>query len=325
MRDMRIRSYQGLHPSFHQPLRPFLRQRFAIALAPLAAVLGAAAPPGASAPPARLPTAADIVAAAPSGAWAPIPAEDLLIVDLDNRQRVVIALAPGFAPVHVANIRRLARSGWFAGTTINRVQDNYVTQWGDATEKKPLPVGLVADPPAEYERALPGLDFRPMPFRDAYAERSGHASGWPVASDGRRAWLTHCYGMVGVGRNLSPDTGTGAELYAVIGHGPRHLDRNIALVGRVLSGMEALSALPRGTEMLGFYKEGIARPAIVAARLAADLPAAERPAFELMRSDSASFADWMAARANRKDDFFVRPAGALDICNALPPVREVRG
>ena len=96
-----------------------------------------------------------------------------------------------------------------------------------------------------------------------------------------------------------------------------------ALVGRVLAGMEALSALPRGSEALGFYKAGAPRPAIRSARLAADLPAAERPGFEVMRSDAPSFAQWLAARASRTEDFFLRPAGALDICNALPPVRAV--
>lgn len=298
------------HGVMNRPLRT--------ALLPLLPILLAA-----STPPPKPLSSADIVARAPAGDWAAVPPDDLLVIDLDNRQRVVIALAPAFAPVHVANIRLLAKSGWFAGTTINRVQDNYVTQWGDATEKKPLPRGLVGSTPAEYERPLAGLGFRAMRYRDAYATRAGHAGGWPVASSGKLGWLTHCYGMVGVGRGLAPDTGTGAELYAVIGHGPRHLDRNIALVGRVLSGMEALSALPRGTEALGFYKEGTARPAIVAARLASDIAPAERPAFELMRSDSESFAAWLQVRANRKDDFFIRPAGAIDICNALPPVRAV--
>lgn len=278
----------------------------------------------AAAPPPRSPAPAEIVAAAPDAAWAAVPAEDLLVIDFDTQQRVVIALAPVFAPVHVANIRRLARAGWFDGITVNRVQDNYVTQWGDATERKVLPPAVVASPPAEYARPAAGLDVRAMPYRDAYAPRVGHAGGWAVAEEGRTAWLPHCYGMVGAGRNLAPDTGTGAELYAVIGHGPRHLDRNIAVVGRVLSGMEALSALPRGTEALGFYKAGAARPAIVSARLAADMPAADRPAFEIMRGDAPSFAAWLHARANRLDDFYIRPAAALDLCNALPPVRAAK-
>ena len=284
--------------------------RTALLSLPLLAV--AASPP---------PTASEIVAQAPAAAWAAVPAADLLVIDLDSGQRVVIALAPAFAPVHVANIRALARAGWFDGITINRVQDNYVTQWGDATEKKVLPPGIVANPPAEYERPLKGLDFRAMPYRDAYAAQAGHAGGWPAASDGMFVWLPHCYGMIGVGRNMPPDTGTGAELYAVIGHGPRHLDRNITSVGRVLAGMDALTALPRGSEVMGFYKEGAARPAIRSARIAADMPAGERPAFEIMQSGTPEFSRWVEARANRRDDFFIRPAGAVDICNVLPPVR----
>ncbi|WP_340317805.1 peptidylprolyl isomerase [Rhizorhabdus argentea] len=289
--------------------------RAALLLSPLLTI--GAAPP-------RAPTPSEIVAQAPAAAWAAVPAEDLLVLDLDSGQRVVIALAPAFAPVHIANIKALTRAGWFNGITINRVQDNYVTQWGDVTEKKAMPAGIVTNPPAEYERPSAGLAFRPMGYRDAYAVQTGHAGGWTAASDGRLAWLTHCYGMVGVGRNLAPDTGTGAELYAVIGHGPRHLDRNIALVGRALSGMDALAALPRGTEALGVYRAGVARPAIKAARLAADMPAADRPSYEVMRSDGPSFGQWLAARANRKDDFFIRPAGAIDICNAMPPARAVK-
>ena len=59
--------------------------------------------------------------------------------------------------------------------------------------------------------------------------------------------------MVGVGRDLDVRSGSGAELYVVIGHAPRHLDRNVALVGRVVKGMELLSGLPRGGAEMGFY------------------------------------------------------------------------
>jgi peptidylprolyl isomerase len=266
-------------------------------------------------------TPGEIIAAAPADAWQAVAPEDLLVIDLAGGQRAVVALAQDFAPVHIANIRLLARAGWFDGTSINRVQDNYVTQWGDATEKKVLPASITASPPPEYDRESAGLSFRPLGYRDAYAPEVGHAGIWPVARDGDRSWLVHCYGMVGVGRGLAPDTGTGAELYAVIGHAPRHLDRNIAVVGRVLGGMEALTALPRGTEALGFYKPDAPHPAIVKVRIASDMPPADRPAYQVMRSDAAPFAAWINARANRRDDFFVRPAGAVDICNAMPPVR----
>lgn len=263
----------------------------------------------------------EVVAAAPAGAWRTIAADELLIIDLDTGQRVTLALAPMFAPVHVANIRALAHQGWFDGTSINRVQDNYVTQWGDATEKKALPPGITARPPAEYDRDGRQMAFRPLGYRDAYAAETGHVDGWPVARADGRMWLVHCYGMVGVGRGLAPDTGTGTELYAVIGHAPRHLDRNIALVGRVLAGMEALTALPRGTEQLGFYTDGAPRPTIVRARFASDLPKDQQPSWQVMRTDTPTFAAWVNARANRNDAFFVRPTGSVDVCNATPPVR----
>jgi peptidylprolyl isomerase len=46
-------------------------------------------------------------------------------------------LAPDFAPVHVANIRALAKGGWWNGAAIYRVQDNYVAQWGNNESDKP--------------------------------------------------------------------------------------------------------------------------------------------------------------------------------------------
>ena len=135
-------------------------------------------------------------------------------------------------------------------------------------------------------------------------------------------WPVHCYGMVGVGRNLSPDTGSGAELYTVIGHAPRHLDRNIALVGRVIEGIEHLSSLPRGTGALGFYETPEERTKIVSVRLGSEVPAL--PAYEYLSTETATFARYADARANRRDPFFIKPAGGADICNIPVPVRRVR-
>ena len=267
------------------------------------------------------PTPGAILAGAQPGEWVAPALDDLLVMDLKGRRRVVIALAPGFAPVHVANIRALARAHWYDELWIERVQDNYVVQWGDPAGQKPLPPGVVALPPAEYERPASGVALTPLPYRDTFAERVGFADGMPVAAEGGQAWLAHCYGMVGVGRNNTPDTGHGGELYAVIGQAPRALDRNIALVGRVLVGMDTLAALPRGTEAMGFYKTEAERLPIASARLASDLPPAERPDVRILDARGPTFAAWAKARANRQDAFFVRPAGAVDLCNALPPVK----
>jgi len=284
------------------------------------AVFGLALTGAASAAPAPV-TPGSVLAAAPDSDWAAVDPGDLLVIDLAGGGRVVIELADAFAPVHVGNIRTLAWAGWYDGLAIERVQDNYVVQWGDPDGKKPLPSTVKTPAPAEYDRPAEGLPFTPLPYSDSYASAVGISGALPVGEGGGRAWPIHCYGMVGVGRDLNPDTGTGAELYAVIGTPPRALDRNIAVVGRVLVGMDVLAALPRGTADMGFYAGPAQRTKILSVRIASTLPPLEQPRILVLRETSASYRAWIQAKANRQDAFFVRPAGALDVCNALPPVK----
>jgi len=117
---------------------PPMRRLAALALIPLIAAAPAAKPK----------TPSEIVAAAPRADWREISAEDLAVFELQGGKKVVMQLAPSFAPVHVANIRALARGGWWNGATIYRVQDNYVVQWGNNESEKPFPAGVVAKPPA---------------------------------------------------------------------------------------------------------------------------------------------------------------------------------
>jgi len=262
----------------------------------------------------------EIVAAAPATDWRPVAPENLLVFELQGGHRIVMELAADFAPAHVANIRALARAHWFDGTPISRVQDNYVVQWAGAAAAKPLPPGVTLQPPSEYERSAKGVAFRSLRNRDAYARETGMVGGWPAARENGRMWLTHCYGMVGAGRDMPPVTGSGAELYAVIGHSPRHLDRNLAIVGRIVQGMEFLAALPRGGGGMGSYDPN-EYVKITTARLASDLPPAAQPIVEVLDSNSGAYARWVESRANRPEAFFVHSANAIDICNAQVPVR----
>ena len=276
-----------------------------------------------AAPAKKLLTPTDIVAGSPASAWRAIDADDLMVIDLAKGGRVVVQLAPAFAPVHVANIKALARANYWNGATIYRVQDNYVAQWGLNESDKPWPEGVTPKPPEEYTRVLKGISIKPLGYADPYAPSAGFADGWPVAYSAKGGWanLAHCYGTVGVGRDLSPDTGTGGELYAIIGQPTRHMDRNIAVVGRVIEGIDKLSSLPRGTEALGFYKDKAQYVPIASIRLASELPANERPSYEYMDTASAAFAQYLHIRANRHDDFYIRPAGGVDLCNVQVPVR----
>ena len=273
----------------------------------------------------------EIVAAAPALDWVDIAASDLLVMDLASGKRVVIQLMPPpFSQGWVGNIRKLAAARFWDGLSINRVQDNYVVQWGDANgedkaKAKKLPLSLAVVPQSEYRifSTLGGHGpyGRKAMWEDAYG-RAFFKNGWPIAFDAATIWPVHCYGMVGVGRGLSPDTGTGAELYTVIGHAPRHLDRNIALVGRVISGIEHLSSLPRGTGALGFYEKAEERVPIASIRMGTEVKGLAR--YQYLSTESASFARYADARANRRDAFFIVPVGGADICNIPVPVRVVK-
>jgi len=90
----------------------------------------------------------------------------------------------------------------------------------------------------------------------------------------------------------------------------------------VVDGIDRFSTLPRGTEALGFYKDKAQYVPIASIRIASDMQAAERPSYEYMDTASASFARYLELRANRHDDFYIRPAGGVDLCNVQVPVRK---
>jgi peptidylprolyl isomerase len=287
----------------------------------LLSLLGASDPP-----PAPPRTMAEILAASTPADWRPLDPENTLYLDI-AAGRVVIELAPAFAPAHVANVKALVREGFFDGLSINRAQDNYVVQWGDpdgddAQKRRPMKQGK-RTLAAEFDHAAEGLAFTALPDGDVYAKETGWSSGFPAARDPKlgRAWLTHCYAMVGAGRDNDADSGGGADLYVVIGHAPRHLDRNVTLVGRVVQGMELLSVLPRGPAPMGFYEKAEQRVPIRSMRVAADVPPAERVALELLRTDTPTFTALVESRRNRREEWYKNRAGRVEVCNVPLPVR----
>lgn len=291
-------------------------------LASLATVALSIATAVAAAPAAPPRTMADVIAATTSADWRPLDSENTLYLQLPQG-RVVIELAPAFAPAHADNIKTLVRGGYFDGLGIVRAQDNFVVQWGDAEGKRSLGTARSTLPPEFTVKLTSGLPFEPLPDRDGYAPEVGFSQGFPAARDTARgeAWLAHCYAMVGAGRGNESDSGNGAELYVVSGHAPRQLDRNIALVGRVVQGMELLASQPRGTGPMGFYAAPGQGAVIASVRVAADLPVAERTALEVMRTDTERFRQLVEARRNRRDDWYLVPAGYIDLCNVPLVVR----
>jgi peptidylprolyl isomerase len=283
-------------------------------------------------PPAAKPmTMAEIVAAAKPGDWRALDPENTIYVELAGG-RVVIELAPAFAPRHAANVKALARERYFDGLAIIRVQDNYVVQWGDPLAEDPLQARKIQHAqktlPAEFDRAIDaGIPFTLLPDGDVYAKEVGFSDGFPAARDqgSGRMWLTHGYGMVGAGRGDSSDSGGGAEIYVVIGQVPRHLDRNCTLFGRVLQGMELLSSLPRASGPMGFYDKAEQYVPIRSIRVAADVPPAERVDLEVLRTDSDTFKRLIEARRARSEGWFLQKPGRVELCNVPVPLRRKPG
>ncbi|WCT77072.1 peptidylprolyl isomerase [Novosphingobium humi] len=322
----------------------------------LLAAFALSAAPMAMAAPAEKPKtrpSAEIIKAAPAGDWTAIDPGDVLVMTLSpdaagKARQVFIQLLPApFSQGWIGNMRKLAAAHWWDGGAVYRVQDNWVAQFGDPDEDtpkaKPLPPGLAVVPESEYlvhngprnivcdRDVCPSL-IAPMDWwaqemlNDAYAFDGGtglvgFAKGWPVATNDKAIWPTHCYATVGVGRNNSPDTGTGAELYVAIGTPPRQLDRNIAVVGRVIEGIEYISSLPRAPGN-GMYNDKAKNTPILSIRLGNELPAAQQPRFEYLSTASASFREYVNARVNRHDDFIIYSPGSADICNIPIPIRR---
>ncbi len=299
-----------------------------LALLVIALSLAVAAPAGAQdASKAKPRSAKEIIDAAPATAWRTLDPANTLYMELDSG-RVIIELAPGFAPEHVANIKAMAKGGFWDGLSIYRAQDNFVVQFGDPdaddkTKAKTPPTGTKQHLPAEFTRSSKGVAFDLLPDIDGWAPNIGFIDGFPSAGDPKtgKAWLTHCYGMLGAGRSNEPDSSIGAELYVVIGQAPRALDRQLSTVGRVIKGMELLSATPRGPEPMGMYAKPEKRTTIKAIHLASEVPESERTPLQLLRTDSQAFIDATEARRNRVDDFYAIPAGHIDLCNVPLPVR----
>src|SRR6478609_3613524 len=133
------------------------------------------------------PIMAEVLAASRPGDWRALDPENTLYLELATG-RVVIELAPAFAPRHVANVKTLAREHYYDGLAIVRAQDNYVVQLADPNAEKPelarkIQQGKRTLPP-EFDRAFDSkLPFTRLPDGDVYAPRVGFSDGFPMARD----------------------------------------------------------------------------------------------------------------------------------------------
>ncbi len=257
--------------------------------------------------------------------WRPVDPDDLLLIEVEDGM-IAIELADWIAPNHADRMRQAASDGFLDGRSFYRVIDGFVAQGGRGEEADSIELPQYPTLAGEFTVATDSVTFTPMIDHDLYAATVGHVAGFPAAMNeaGSEVWPIHCPGTVAMARDNDPDSGD-VEFYIVIGHGPRHLDRIMSVFGRVIDGMEHVQALQRGDPSLnsGVIADPEARDTIVSARMASALPEAERPAYEVMRTDSDAFNAAKAARRNRTHDFFFEtPPPVIEACHMPGPVRH---
>ncbi len=265
------------------------------------------------------PTPGEIIANAPNDAWRTIDPENTLVFDMPAGA-VVVEMRPDIAPAHVAQIKTLVRRGFYNGLKFHRVIEGLVAQGGDpkgdGSGGSDLP-----DIKGEFVRDTKDLtDFVEI-GRDRIASRVGFIDGIAIGAQpeslrafraDRRvlAWPLHCPGAMSMARATGPDSAN-SQFFIVLGDARLNLDRGYTIWGLIVDGAENSRRIDRG--------EPPKRPTpIVRARIAADMPEAERPKVEIMKTDSETFKRYVEALGAVKAGY------VKDVCDVAAP-RRVNG
>jgi len=267
-------------------------------------------------PPPPPPTAQTTIA--PSD-WRTVAPENLLIIDT-TKGRVLVELTPQIAPLHVERIRLLARNGFFDNLLWHRVIDWFMAQTGD-----PLGNG-------EGQSAYPDLKaeftFRrdaTMPFA-AVAEPAGARVGFlgslPIQTqpdaafaqtgDGKvHGWGLYCPGVAGMARDEGNDTAN--SQFFIMRQAYPALDKRYTIWGMTVSGLDVVRSLQVGDGENGMMAS-VQPDRMTRVRVAADIPAAERPTVQVLSTDSERFRTLVGeARIARGADF--------SVCDVTLPVQ----
>lgn len=142
-------------------------------------------------------------------------ADENRIVMTTTKGEVVLELRPDLAPAHAERLRTLTREGFYDGVPFHRVIDGFMAQTGD-----PTGTGTGGS-------QLPNLqaEFTDTPF---------------------------VRGSIGMARAQSPNSAN-SQFFIMFDRGP-WLDGQYTYVGDVVSGMEVVDALERGSGQSGMVR-----------------------------------------------------------------------
>ncbi|MDB5497963.1 MAG: peptidyl-prolyl cis-trans isomerase, cyclophilin-type [Phenylobacterium sp.] len=254
-------------------------------------------------------------AARPQPDWRALDPADTLVIET-SKGRIVVEMQPLLAPKAVERVKRLAREGVYDGLLFHRVIEGFVDQTGNPNNRDGG-TSAYPDLPAEFSARLP-----PQAGDVVVLERSDAVEGFlgstPISGASateqalggdhrRRVWGAYCAGVAGMGRQAGIDTAN-SEIFFMRAPA-RRLDHDYAVWGRVVQGLEVVRAIAVG--------EPPADPdRMVRVRLAAELPAAERPRLEVANERGPAF------RA-RVAQLQARLGARFSVCDVPIPIRQL--
>ena len=250
--------------------------------------------------------------------WRSLALDNTVLMTLPHG-KVVIELAPEFAPKHVAQFKRLVNKGFYTDNKFYRVIEGFVAQAGPPqsvpTEKQ---LGIEGEIEAEK-----GWSFTKIQDNDLFAEQTGFKNGFAVAHNPSEeaAWLTHCPGTVAMARGNRPSSAS-SHFYFSIGQAPRYLDRIMSIFGRVVYGMENLQKIQR-TRVTEGDKRVLPEQhtPIISMQLMSEVPEADRMIIEVEDTNTSAFKERVEKRRKRDSAFFYKkPPPVLDVCQV--PIRS---
>ena len=230
--------------------------------------------------------------------------------------KVVIELAPQFSPKHVEQFIKLTKSGHYDGNKFYRVIDGFVAQGGpkDGSRKDKLVPLLKMEGDFTTDE---NWQFTKIQDNDLFAEQTGFKDGFPIGHNPseKKAWLTHCPGVIAMARGNEPDSGS-SHFYIVNGQATRYLDRIMTVFGRVVYGMNNIQAITRTSVIEGDkpVDEKDHTP-MISMQMMSDVPKELQINIEVKNTEHPKYSEMIVKRKKRDGAFFYKkPPPVLDVC-----------
>jgi len=261
---------------------------------------------------------------APDEAWRTVDPENLLVIDTKYGD-IAVELFPELAPKHVAQIKALAKKGFYDNVVFHRVIEGFMNQTGDGTNGDGTGDSTLPNIEAEFSFRR-GTD---LPFTMVTAQKVGNGEigvgfykSLPIASqptsqamftkDGKvEAFGLHCKGVTSMARTSDPNSAN--SQFFLMRAKASHLDRQYSIWGNTVMGYELLEKPKVGVigEVPGWVPDRMSD-----VNMAIDMPEEDRPTVQVLRTDHPAFGHWIKTQKKADGTF-------PDVCELSVPTRTL--